>query len=1063
MKAFFIRSEVSLSTSILLCLVTLLWGFCSHTWAGNSLGTETGLVVGEIRSLVTDPAAPATLYAGNNNGGVISYAPPPPACGSSNGSTLTTTPTDLCQSGTPSAVAGSGPWTWSCTGSEVPAYCIANIRTVTYSQSDLTGRWESNSLASGPGAPWWGRGSFTVAANGSATGTFVESDGNTDTIAKTFSLAADGTVTVAGSNPTMSCKLDSSKTFIVCTDIWSSWMPGTVELFVMTKMANTTYAITDLAGTWSFINYEAPGLYWKRGVATVSGGGAYSMTSEASDGGQYTETGALEISASGIVTRTGVSINSSRCVLDALRTILVCTSTNGSGSTSMQILTKNGASYNQSNLVGVWNYSNIASPDQWYGRGMANFASDGNVSLSFYGSEGVTYSHAGPYNISPNGSIIGASPSGSCSMDSLKRFVTCVTFNSKRTNADLMIYTSTRPPSAPSAMVNGACGSSNRQTFVSAPTGNLCLDGAASAVAGSGPWTWSCQGANGGDDAFCIANKQTMTFSTADMVGIWMSNGIESPGPWWSRGTFTIGADGSFMSTDLIASDGPRPPLSGSYIVSSDGIMTAPTLNPSFRCVIDPAMTVNTCTDTNNNGKELNISLRKAASYALSDLQGTWESHALGTPGPYWSHGNFTVAADGTSSATVTQNNGSTTSFSGTFSMPSSGIFTLYSPQLQPNEQATMRCVLDSLKTVMVCTYSHDSSGSLETTMWIYVKKASVYSQSDLTGAWQINNLVSPTNAWWGRGMFAFASDGSFAANMEGSDGPGDIMSFTGTSTFTSNGNFAFDGVPTMHCSMDAAKRLVVCTNTSTTGSGDATILVMMAATAPLAGLCGPSSGISTISAPTADLCSAGTPSSISGSGPWSWSCLGRRGGGTASCSAPVTQRNLVVSVSGPGSVTSSPAGIACASGPGGSCSASFDHGRAVTLLPLGSNSTFVSWSGDLTDSTNPGSITMDSNKTVTATFTPDPAKVKIDGYAAPYYTIGSALEACGQDGTVRAQAAPLFAEIITMTNPATILFRGGFTNTGFTDIDQSGYTTISGWLKICSGKLTVERLKIKP
>ena len=39
-------------------------------------------------------------------------------------------------------------------------------------------------------------------------------------------------------------------------------------------------------------------------------------------------------------------------------------------------------------------------------------------------------------------------------------------------------------------------------------------------------------------------------------------------------------------------------------------------------------------------------------------------------------------------------------------------------------------------------------------------------------------------------------------------------------------------------------------------------------------------------SAPTANLCTAGTASTVSGSGPWSWSCAGSNGGTTATCSA---------------------------------------------------------------------------------------------------------------------------------------------------------------------------------
>ncbi|GEM_PF-895541 len=53
------------------------------------------------------------------------------------------------------------------------------------------------------------------------------------------------------------------------------------------------------------------------------------------------------------------------------------------------------------------------------------------------------------------------------------------------------------------ATVNGSCGSANGAAATSTPTTNLCSAGTASAVSGSGPWTWSCTGANGGTTASC--------------------------------------------------------------------------------------------------------------------------------------------------------------------------------------------------------------------------------------------------------------------------------------------------------------------------------------------------------------------------------------------------------------------------------------------------------------------------------------------------------------------------------------------------------------------------------
>ena len=56
---------------------------------------------------------------------------------------------------------------------------------------------------------------------------------------------------------------------------------------------------------------------------------------------------------------------------------------------------------------------------------------------------------------------------------------------------------------------------------------------------------------------------------------------------------------------------------------------------------------------------------------------------------------------------------------------------------------------------------------------------------------------------------------------------------------------------------------------------------------APVNGQCGSANGKAVSSAPAAGLCSLGTASAVTGSGPWNWSCTGSNGGTTASCSAP--------------------------------------------------------------------------------------------------------------------------------------------------------------------------------
>ena len=69
---------------------------------------------------------------------------------------------------------------------------------------------------------------------------------------------------------------------------------------------------------------------------------------------------------------------------------------------------------------------------------------------------------------------------------------------------------------------------------------------------------------------------------------------------------------------------------------------------------------------------------------------------------------------------------------------------------------------------------------------------------------------------------------------------------------------------------------------------GTQSVILKLTIRAPSAinGFCGLSNGKTFSSAPTSNLCSAGTASSVSGSGPWNWTCNGSNGGTNASCSA---------------------------------------------------------------------------------------------------------------------------------------------------------------------------------
>jgi uncharacterized repeat protein (TIGR02543 family) len=78
----------------------------------------------------------------------------------------------------------------------------------------------------------------------------------------------------------------------------------------------------------------------------------------------------------------------------------------------------------------------------------------------------------------------------------------------------------------------------------------------------------------------------------------------------------------------------------------------------------------------------------------------------------------------------------------------------------------------------------------------------------------------------------------------------------------------------------------------------------------------------------------------------------------------PPTTYSLTVSAQGSGTVTSSPSGVNC----GTTCVAGFTSGAVITLQALAATGyTFAGWGGDADCSD--GSLTMNANKTCTATF----------------------------------------------------------------------------------------------
>ncbi len=83
-------------------------------------------------------------------------------------------------------------------------------------------------------------------------------------------------------------------------------------------------------------------------------------------------------------------------------------------------------------------------------------------------------------------------------------------------------------------------------------------------------------------------------------------------------------------------------------------------------------------------------------------------------------------------------------------------------------------------------------------------------------------------------------------------------------------------------------------------------------------GLCGSANGVASLVAPEDDMCAAGMVTALSGNGPWNWSCIGANGGMTVSCTAPLTPPDPIVGMCGAAhgvSTLTAPKGGLCAAG----------------------------------------------------------------------------------------------------------------------------------------------------
>lgn len=182
----------------------------------------------------------------------------------------------------------------------------------------------------------------------------------------------------------------------------------------------------------------------------------------------------------------------------------------------------------------------------------------------------------------------------------------------------------------------------------------------------------------------------------------------------------------------------------------------------------------------------------------------------------------------------------------------------------------------------------------------------------------------------------------------------------------------------------------------------------------------------------------------------------------------PSSLLTLTFSGTGSGDVNSDPVGINCSSSDLSCQPALFPNGSTVILTATPSLSGFGGWNGCDSVNGTACTVTMNTPRTVTATFTTLPPRVINPRISTTlgYQTLQSAFNAAISADSLKALATSSQTEFIEnltvnggIQNPFNLTLLGGYEST-FNSI--TGTTTIQGQLTIQTGSLTVDKIAIR-
>lgn len=402
---------------------------------------------------------------------------------------------------------------------------------------------------------------------------------------------------------------------------------------------------------------------------------------------------------------------------------------------------------------------------------------------------------------------------------------------------------------------NGACGNAHGTAQPSAPLDHLCASGKPSRVNGSGPWNWTCNGTDGGDTASCTATKAAEFVPAPVPVA---SESDVTPAPASTAATDSSGLCGA--AAEMVAIEAPSKNLCKSgdaSDVSGNGPWTW------------------TCSD-----KE-----QKSSCSTLSLTQPKPEKAATAAP--------LMVAEAQTAAC-------GSASGQGTAETPNSALCAVgKASMVKGSGPWTWSCTKGKSRANCQADRTVDGQcGSSNGSVQMSAPKTGLCAAGKPTA-------LQGKGPWvWscvGSGGGASISCSAAAQQQARVDGNCGQAANVATAT-TPAANLCESGVASSVYGEGPWTWTCSGLNGGVAASCSANKNAPPAPPAPgpvLNGLCGAANGVAMANQPLENLCSTGTPSSISGSGPWNWNCLGENGGMTVSCTAPLLPPSPISGVCG--------------------------------------------------------------------------------------------------------------------------------------------------------------------